>query len=120
MAAVGLHGTKPDEKAYNGRRIERSYQVLSTRGSIQYDEKPMKVEDQEILSRIKRLGPSQKAEVIDFIDFVSERRGRHGPLVRFLYKKAEGKKDLSDLRRSLAKIQGTMSSTVRALRDERG
>lgn len=42
-----------------------------------------KLSEQDILEKIKRLGPQHFAEVMDFIEFLAERRHREPPLVRF-------------------------------------
>jgi hypothetical protein len=39
---------------------------------------------QDILARIRRLEPQQLAEVIDFIDFLAQRKFKRPPLVQFL------------------------------------
>lgn len=80
----------------------------------------MNVADREILEKIERLSPRQKAEVVNFIDFVDERGAAEDTVVRFLLSRAEPGVDLSEIRRRLAKAPGKMSDTVRALRDERG
>lgn len=80
----------------------------------------MNTTDREILDKMRRLSPRQKAEVIDFIDFVGQRKEARAPLERFLRTRVETSAGIADVRRRLAKIPGNMSDTIRALRDERG
>lgn len=76
--------------------------------------------EQDLLEKIKRLGPQQIAEVVDFIEFLAERRHRESPLLHFLNETSGPRVGLEEVRRRLAKIPGKMSNTVRELRDERG
>jgi hypothetical protein len=76
--------------------------------------------EQSILEKIKQLEPQQIAEVVDFIEFLAERRQKESPLVRFLKETSGPRVGLEEVRRRLAKISGKMSDTVRELRDERG
>ena len=75
---------------------------------------------QAVLDKLKYLEPQQIAEVIDFIDFLIERKQQQVPLVQWLYTTSEPRVGLEEVQRRLAKIPGTMSETVRELRDERG
>jgi hypothetical protein len=75
---------------------------------------------QHILQKIGQLEPHQIAEVIDFIDFLAERKLKEFALVQFLSKTPGARIGLEEVRKRLAKIQGKMSETVRELRDERG
>jgi hypothetical protein len=75
---------------------------------------------QHILQKIGQLEPQQIAEVIDFIDFLAERKLKGFALVQFLSKTPGDRIGLEEVRMRLAKIQGKMSETVRELRDERG
>jgi hypothetical protein len=74
---------------------------------------------QHVLQKIGQLEPQQIAEVIDFIDFLAERK-KGSPLVQFLRETPGAGIGLEEVRKRLAKIQGKMSETVRELRDERG
>lgn len=74
--------------------------------------------DREILEKVRRLSPRQKAEVVNFIEFVSSRRRARPAPSQHSTERTEA--DLEDLRKRLAKIPGNMSDTVRELRDERG
>jgi len=76
--------------------------------------------EQDILEKIKRLEPQQIAEVIDFIDFLAERKSKRSSLVHVLNETPGARVGLEEVRRRLAKIPGKMSETVRELRDERG
>lgn len=84
------------------------------------EQKLRELSEQDILEKIKRLGPQQIAEVVDFIEFLAERRHSESPLVRFLNETLGPRVGLEEVRRRLAKIPGKMSNTVRELRDERG
>lgn len=72
-----------------------------------------------ILARLKQLTPQQQAEVMDFIDFLGTRPSG-SPLEQHLRAAATSEVDLQDVRRRLANMTGSMSDTVRRLRDERG
>jgi hypothetical protein len=78
------------------------------------------VTTQHILEKIGQLEPQQIAEVMDFIDFLAERKLKGFALVQFLRETAGAGVGLEEVRKRLAKIQGKMSETVRELRDERG
>jgi hypothetical protein len=75
---------------------------------------------QHILEKIEQLEPQQIAEVMDFIDFLAERKLKGLALVQFLRETPGAGIGLAEVRKRLAKIQGKMSETVRELRDERG
>ena len=75
---------------------------------------------QAILEKIGQLEPQQIVEVVDFIDFLAEKKSKGSPLVQFLGETSGARVGLEGVRRRLAKIQGTMSVVVRELRDERG
>ena len=79
-----------------------------------------KLTGQAILEKLMRLEPQQVAAVVDFIDFLVQRHPKASPLVQWLQATAESRIGLAEVRRRLAKISGTMSETVRELRDERG
>ena len=75
---------------------------------------------QAILDKLKHLEPQQIAAVVDFIDFLAERKPQVSPLVQLLYTTSGPRVGIEEVQRRLAKIPGTMSETVRELRDERG
>jgi hypothetical protein len=75
---------------------------------------------QDILERISRLEPQQLAEVLDFIDFLAQKKFKRSPLVQFLNETPGAGVGLEEVRSRLAKISGKMSEAVRELRDERG
>jgi hypothetical protein len=75
---------------------------------------------QDILEKVSRLEPQQLVEVMDFIDFLAQRKLKTPPLVRFLNETSGAGVGLEEVRRRLAKISGRMSEVVRELRDERG
>jgi len=81
---------------------------------------PKKMTEQDILQRIRRLEPQQVADVVDFIEFLAERNKPASPLLQLLSQTAGSRVGLEAVRERLTKIQGTMSDTVRELRDERG
>ena len=84
------------------------------------DQELQRPKEEDILEKIKRLGPQQIAEVVDFIEFLAERKQKEAPLVHFLNETLGPRLGLENVRRRLAKIPGKMSETVRELRDERG
>jgi hypothetical protein len=76
---------------------------------------------QAVLDKLKHLAPQQIAEVMDFIDFLAERKQQQSPLLVQLLSTISGPRvGLEEVQRRLAKIPGKMSETVRELRDERG
>jgi hypothetical protein len=75
---------------------------------------------QAVLDKLKHLEPHQIAEVIDFIDFLAERKQQRSSRVQLLYTTSGSRVGLEEVQRRLAKIPGKMSETVRELRDERG
>jgi len=79
-----------------------------------------RLREQDILEKVKRLEPQQIAEVVAFIEFLSERKQKGAPLVQLLNETIRAPLGLENVRRRLAKIPGKMSETVRELRDERG
>ena len=84
------------------------------------DQELQRPKEEDILEKIKCLEPQQIAEVVDFIEFLSERKQKESPLVHFLNESLGPPLGLENVRRRLAKIPGKMSETVRELRDERG
>jgi hypothetical protein len=76
--------------------------------------------EQEILEKIRQFESQQISEVIDFIDFLVEKKRKVPPLIQFLYEASRAPIRLEEVRRRLAKIPGKMSETVRELRNERG
>jgi hypothetical protein len=75
---------------------------------------------QAVLDKLKHFEPHQIAEVMDFIDFLAKRKQQQVPLVQLLSTTSGPRVGLEEVQRRLAKIPGTMSETVRELRDERG
>ena len=73
-----------------------------------------------VLDKLKHLEPYQIAEVMDFIDFLAERKQQRSPLVQLLYTTSGSRVGLEEVQRRLAKIPGKMDETVGELRDERG
>lgn len=76
--------------------------------------------EQGVVEKIKSLEPQQIAEVMDFIEFLAEKRRHGSSLVRFLSETVGSGVKLEEVRRRLAKIPGRMVDVVRELRDERG
>ena len=76
--------------------------------------------EQEILEKIRQLKPVQVTEVVDFIDFLTQRSPKESAFVQFLCDTAGPRVGLEEVRRRLAKIPGQMSAAIRELRDERG
>lgn len=83
-------------------------------------QEPQILKEQDILEKVKCLEPQQIAEVVDFIEFLSERKQKEAPLMQLLNETIVAPPGLESVRRRLAKIPGKMSETVRELRDERG
>jgi len=84
--------------------------------------KPESKEDAEraILERMSRFDPEQIAEVLDFVDFLAEKKQRLTPVAELLKEAAGPRVNLHDVRASLATIKGQLSDVVREERDERG
>jgi len=84
--------------------------------------KPESKEDAEraILERMSRFDPEQIAEVLDFVDFLAEKKQRLTPVAELLKEAAGPRVNLHDVRASLATIKGQLSDVVRKERDERG
>ena len=70
------------------------------------------------LERINTLEPQQIAEVMDFIEFLADKKQKENPLVQFLQETVGPPVDLEELRTRLAKIRGQMSDIVREQRQE--
>lgn len=79
-----------------------------------------RLKEQDILEKVKRLEPQQITEVVDFIEFLAQRKQKEAPLMQLLNETIGAPLGLENVRRRLAKIPGKMSETVRELRDERG
>jgi len=78
------------------------------------------ITEQDILDKIRQLEPQQIAEVVDFIEFLTEKKKKTSPLLQFLDEISGPRIGLEEVRERLAKIPGKMSDAVRELRDERG
>ena len=75
----------------------------------------------EILKKIDILSDEEIVEVVDFIEFLNQKREKKGKHFFELLKQVPGSRiGLEALRGRLAKIQGKMSDTICELRDERG
>jgi hypothetical protein len=103
---------------HNGEVFDADIVKLNWGGSVGQERDQLT--GQAVLDRLKHLEPQQIAEVIDFIDFLAEKRQKVSPLVRLLYITSGPRVGLEEVRKRLAKIPGTMAETVRELRDERG
>jgi hypothetical protein len=69
---------------------------------------------------MSRFDPEQIAEVLDFVDFLAEKKQRLTPVAELLKEAAGPRVNLHDVRASLATIKGQLSDVVREERDERG
>ncbi|MCW3134135.1 MAG: hypothetical protein N2V78_07410 [Methanophagales archaeon] len=79
------------------------------------------IAEEEILSRIKSLGKREIREVMDFIDFIQEKRGRKAePFIRYIKEKADREITLAQVRQELSSIKGNLSETISKQREERG
>ena len=80
-----------------------------------------RIPKKEILKKIDILSDEEVVEVVDFIEFLNQRRKKEGENFFQLLKQVPGPRiGLEALRGRLAKIQGKMSDTICELRDERG
>ena len=80
-----------------------------------------KAEEEELLSRIKSLGRRELREVMDFIEFLHERKEQTaGPFFRYIKEKADRQISLDQVRQELAPIKGNLSETISKQREERG
>lgn len=75
--------------------------------------------EKDIIEKLRRLESDQLSEVINFIQFITEKKEKSS-FVEFISEIAGPSKGLDELRNRLSKIPGKMSETVRELRDERG
>ena len=84
--------------------------------------KPESKEDAEraILERMSRLDAQQISEVLDYIDFLADKKQQLTPVAELLKEAAGPRVNLHDVRASLATIKGRLSDVVREERDERG
>ncbi len=76
--------------------------------------------ERAILERMSRFDPEQIAEVLDFVDFLAEKKRGITPVAELLREAAGPRVNLHDVRASLATIKGQLSDVVREQRDERG
>ena len=76
------------------------------------------VAEEEILSRIKSLGKREIREVLDFIDFIQEKKGVE-PFIRYIKGKADREISLAQVRQELSSIKGNLSETISKQREER-
>jgi hypothetical protein len=79
------------------------------------------VAEEVILSKIKSLGNREIREVMDFIDFIQEKRGGNAePFIRYIKEKADRKITLAQVRQGLSSIKGNLSEIISRQREERG
>jgi len=78
------------------------------------------VTERGIVEKMKSLEPQQIAEVMDFIEFLAEKKQKESALGKFLTDSVGSAVRLEDVRKRLAKIPGRMADVVREQRDERG
>ncbi len=76
--------------------------------------------ERAILERMSRFDLEQIAEVLDFVDFLAEKKRGITPVAELLREAAGPRVNLHDVRASLATIKGQLSDVVREQRDERG
>ena len=76
--------------------------------------------ERAISERMSRFDPEQIAEVLDFVDFLAEKKRGITPVAELLREAAGPRVNLHDVRASLATIKGQLSDVVREQRDERG
>jgi hypothetical protein len=77
--------------------------------------------ERAIMEQMLRLDAEQIAQVLDFVEFLAEKKRDISPVVELLRESATGPRiSLDDVRASLATIKGQLSDVVREERDERG
>ena len=78
------------------------------------------VAEEEILSKIKSLGNREIREVMDFIDFIQEKRGgKAEQFRRYIKEKADRKITLAQVLQELSSIKGNLSEIISRQREER-
>lgn len=75
--------------------------------------------EQELLKKIKQLDERQRAEVIDFVDFLMAQRASGDVLLDTMQDEANPTVSIEEVRRRLSTIKGSMADTVSNLRDDR-
>lgn len=77
--------------------------------------------ERAVAQQMGRLDAEQVAQVLDFVEFLVEKRRRGNPMIDLLMESATGPRlSVEELRASLATIKGNLSEAVREERDERG
>ena len=71
------------------------------------------VTERGIVEKIKSLEPQQIAGVMDFIEFLAEKKQKESALEKFLTDSIGSAVRLEEVRKRLAKIPGRMSDIVR-------
>lgn len=71
------------------------------------------VTERGIVEKMKSLEPQQIEEVMDFIEFLAEKKRKKSVLGKFLADSAGSAVRLEEVRKRLAKIPGQMSDIVR-------
>ncbi|MHC1624257.1 MAG: hypothetical protein ACXQTR_06695 [Candidatus Methanospirareceae archaeon] len=70
---------------------------------------------------LKSLGQKEIGEVLDFIDFLQEKREREAePFIRYIKEKADPMISLAQVRQRLSSIKDNLSETISKQREERG
>lgn len=72
-----------------------------------------------LLDKLATLSPAQQSEVMDFIEFLTT-CSVCSPFEQYLCETSNVDVDLEEVRKPLSTIDGSMSDTVRILREERG
>jgi len=75
---------------------------------------------EEIRNRIDSLSDKEAAEVVDFIEFIREKRKKERDFLGLLKEVPGPRIGLQAVRDRLSKIRGSMSESIREQRDERG
>ena len=75
------------------------------------------VTERGIVEKMKNLEPQQIAEVMDFIEFLAEKKQKESALGKFLTDSVGSAVRLEDVRKRLAKIPGRMADVVREQRN---
>lgn len=74
---------------------------------------------EDLLNKLETLSPAQQSAVMAFIETLDSRSGGSA-LEQYLRERGDTDVDLEEVREQLSAIEGSMSDTVRTLRDERG
>lgn len=78
---------------------------------------PMPAE-RELLGKIRQLDERQRAEVVDFVDFLMAKRAQGRTLLEAVDEEGMSDVSLAEVRKRLSTIRESMADTVNEMRDE--